>query len=139
MHFGQDRDPWGPDTTQESELPENRPLWGLIAGTPWPITLLTDVQRSRPGWTGLTSSVAAGAPGTERGQQVRLAPAVLCLLYRLAHLLCLFVSTASGHVSEWLLHQPGAPRPPVCYKYLLGTSCGPHTSPGAKPCAGEQN
>lgn len=40
MHFGQDRDPWGPDTTQESELPENRPLWGLIAGTPWPITLL---------------------------------------------------------------------------------------------------
>lgn len=51
--------------------PRHESLWGLIAGTPWPITLLTDVQKSRPGWT---SSVAAGAPGTERGQQVWLAP-----------------------------------------------------------------
>lgn len=30
MLFGQDRDPWGPGTTQESELPENRSLWGPV-------------------------------------------------------------------------------------------------------------
>lgn len=48
MHFEQDRDSWDPGTTQESELPENRSLWG-------PVVPRGDMMSSSLGHHGLSS------------------------------------------------------------------------------------